>query len=322
MPEPNRGQRIAANWEAVVKTKPEDQIHDDYWLLNQLSQGEGFLGISGGDFISGPIEYALNATVGSYSDTDTISITRVDVFDRYEYNWKEYAGSYVISELEEDRNEGAGQVFPLRAAKLENLKNSLRADLNVDMHADGTGNSGKDLDGLGNLVASTPTSGTVGGINRANFSFWRNQQTAGTQSAAAYDNLRAAMRSIYNLCSNGVADAHPTFGVTTRTVFEAYEGLLLANERFSSKSEGDGGFKNEVIKFKGAKLSYDNDATAAELRFLNPKFIKLVYKTGAWMKMRPAVQPANQTIDVVLVRTMCNLIATQPRRLGVVTAIT
>jgi len=322
MPDPNRGQRIASTWEAVVKTKPEDQIHDDYWLLNQLSSGEGFLGKSGGRIISSPIEYALNTTVGSYSDTDTISTTRVDVFDRYEYNWKEYAGTYTISDLEKDMNDGEGQVFDLDRGKLENLRMSLRGDINVDMHADGTGNTGKDMDGLGNLVATAPTTGTVGGINRANFTFWRNQQTAGTNSSAAFDNLRAAMRSIYNLCSNGVGNDHPSFAVTTRTVFEAYEGLLIANERFTSKAEGDGGFKNEVLKFKGAKISYDPDATAAELRFLNPKYLKLVYKTGAWMKMRPAINPANQTIDIVLVRTMCNLIATSPRRLGAVTAIT
>ena len=321
MADPNRGQRIASNWEAVVGTKPEDNINNDYWLLNQLSSGEGFLGLSGGDFISQPIEYALNSTVSSYSDTDTISTTRVDTFDRVEYNWKEYAGTYVISDLEDDRNAGTGQVFDLRKAKLTNLQSSLRATINTDMHGSGTGNSGKAMDGLGNLVSTTPTTGTVGGINRANFSFWRNQQTAGTQSAAAFDNLRAAMRSIYNQCSNGVGDQHPTFAVTTRTVFEGYEGLLLANERFTSKDDGEGAFKNESLKFKGAKISYDVAATASELRFLNPKFLKLVYKTGSWMKMRPAVNPANQTVDIVLVRTMCNLITTNARRLGAVTAI-
>ena len=322
MPDPNRGQRIASNWEAVVKTKPEDQIHDDYWLLNRLSQGDGFLGKSGGDFISGPIEYALNSTAGFYSDTDPISTTRVDVFDRYEYNWKEAAVTVVISDLEKDRNAGEGQVFDLLPAKLENARLSLRSLKNVAMHADGTGTSGKDCDGLANLVATTPTSGTVGGINRANFTFWRSQQTSGANSSAAFDNLRAAMRSIYNLCSNGVGDQHPTFGVTTRAVFEGFEGLLLANERFTDKKDGDGGFKNEVIKFKGAMLSYDNDNTAAELRFLNPKYLKLVYKTGSWMKARPGVHPANQTIEVILIRSMFNLIATQPRRLGAVTGIT
>ena len=204
----------------------------------------------------------------------------MDVFDRVEYNWKEYAGTYVISDLEEDRNAGTGQVFDLRKAKLTNLQSSLRSTLNTDLHASGTGNGGKAVDGLGNLVSSTPTTGTVGGINRANFSFFRNQQASGAQSAAAFDNLRAVMRSIYNQCSNGMGDAHPEFAVTTRTVFEGFEGLLLANERFTSKDSGEGAFKNEVLKFKGAKISYDVAATASELRFLNTRFLKLVYKSG------------------------------------------
>lgn len=321
MADPNVGQRIAANWELVVKTKPEDQIHDDYWLLNRLSQGNGFVGKSGGDFITAPIEYALNGTVGSYSDLDIISTTRYDVFDRYEAQWKEHAGTYVISDLERDRNAGEGQVFDLRAAKLENLRQSIRADINEMLFGDGTGNNSKDFMGLKGLVSNTPTSGTVQGVDRASYSFARNQQTAGTQTASAFDNLRAAMRSIYNLCSNGISSDHPTFGVTTRAVFEGFEGLLLANERFTDKSVGDGGFKNEVLKFKGMLLAYDNDCPSGNMYFLNPKFLKLVYKTGAWMKAHAPARPVNQTADIVIIRTMANLFTTNPRRLGVVTAI-
>src|SRR5690348_5311912 len=161
MANPNVGQRVAANWELVVKTKPEDQIHDDYWLFNQLSQGDGFVGKSGGDFITCPIEYGLNTTVASYSDLDTISTTRTDVFDRYEAQWKEYAGTYVISDLEADRNSGEGQVFDLRAAKLENLRNSIKAKFNEDFYAAGTANSSKTFTGLATLVSSSPSSGTV-----------------------------------------------------------------------------------------------------------------------------------------------------------------
>lgn len=322
MPSPNAGQRVAANWEAVVKTKPEDQIHDDYWLFNQLSQGEGFVGKSGGDFIAVPIEYALNGTVASYSDLDVISTTRYDVFDRYESQWKEYAGTFSISDLESDRNAGEGQVFDLRNAKLENLRSSMRGQFNADLFGAGTANSSKVFSGLQLLVASSPSSGVVQGVDRGSFSFSRNQQTAGTQTTSAFDNLRAAMRSIYNLCSNGISDAHPSFGVTTRTVFEGFEGLLLANERFDSKDSGDGGFKNEVIKFKGMKLSYDNDCLSGAMYFLNPKFLKLYYKTGSWMKALPAERPVNQTADFVVIRSMGNLVAINPRRLGVVTAIT
>lgn len=322
MADANKGQRVAANWEAVVGTKPEDNIHDDYWLFNQLSKGEGFHGRSGGDFIATPLEYVLNTTVAAYSDTDTILTTRVDVFDRAEFEWKEIAGTAIMSDIEADRNKGEGQVFALLPAKLENLRTSLKGEVNRQMFSNGTGTSGKEIGGLQYLIASAPATGIVGGINRTNFAFWRNQQAAGTMTTTAFDNLRAVMRTIYNLCSNGVGDAHPTSIVTTRTVFEGFEGLLLANERFTSKDEGDGGFKNEVLKFKGAKISYDNDCPAATMYFFNPRFLKLAYIKGSWMKMLESVRPSNQTLTVYPVRTVCNLITNNARRLGVVTAIT
>jgi hypothetical protein len=322
MANPNVGQRVAANWEAVVKTKPEDQIHDDYWLFNRLSKGNAFKGLSGGDYITAPVEYALNTTVGSFSDLDIISTTRVDVFDRYETQWKEHAGTIVMSDLETDRNSGEGMVFDLRPAKLENLKNSIRADLNSQLFGLGTGNGSKDFMGLQGLVAVSPSSGTVQSVDRGTYSWARNQQTSGAQTTSAFDNLRAAMRSIYNLSSNGISSDHPTFGVTTRTVFEGFEGLLLANERFADKSEADGGFKNEIIKFKGMSLSYDNDCLSGAMYFLNEKFLKLVYKTGSWMKAGQPIRPANQTADIVIIRTMGNLFTTNPRRLGVVSSIT
>lgn len=322
MANPNVGQRVAANWEAVVKTRPEDQIHDDYWLFNRLAAGNAFLGRSGGDFIVAPIEYGLNTTVGSYSDLDTLSTTRSDVFDRYEAQWKEHAGTFTMSDLEADRNDGEGQVFDLRAAKLENLRNSIKSDMNTMLFGLGTGNGSKDFNGLQNIVSVSPSSGTFQGVDRGSYSWARNQQTAGTQTTSAFDNLRAAMRSIYNLCSNGISSDHPEFGVTTRTVFEGFEGLLLANERFTDKSDGDGGFKNEVLKFKGMSLSYDNDCLSGTMYFLNAKFLKLVYKTGAWMKAQAPIRPANQTADIVIIRSMGNLMSTNPRRLGVISSIT
>ena len=322
MAAPNASQRVTANWEVVVGKGPEDNINNDYWLFKQLSEGEGFLGLSGGDFIATPLEYALNSTVSSYSDTDQISTTRGDTFDRAEWQWKEYAGTAIVSDLEADRNAGEGTVFPILPAKLENLRSSMKSTINTDLFSAGTGNSSKVIGGLQYIIATDPTTGTVGAINRANFSFWRSQQTLGTQTTSAFDNLRAAMRSIYNLCSNGMADAHPSAAVTTRAVFEGFEGLLLANERFTDKSTGEGGFKNETLKFKGCKLSYDVACPSGILYFFNPKFLKLAYKKGSWFKMLDSVRPANQTLTVYPVRTMCNLISTNARRLGCVTVIT
>jgi hypothetical protein len=323
MANPNVGQRVAANWEVVVGKAPQDNINNDYWVLYQLSKGDGFLGLNGGDFIAIPLEYALNSTVSSYSDTDTISTTRVDVFDRAEAQWKEYAGTAIVSDLEADRNSGDGTVFPLLPAKLENLKNSMRNQINTDIFGDGTGNGSKVLGGFQSLIPTDPTTSTsVLGINQSTFTFWRSKQTSGAKTTSSFDNLRAAMRSVYNQCSNGMGDQHPAVAVTDRASFEGFEGLLLANERFTSKEEADGGFMNENLKFKGAKLAYDVACLAGALYFFNPKFLKLAYKTGSWFKMLESQRPSNQTVTVYPVRTMCNLITTNRRRLGVVTAIT
>ena len=319
MANPNLGQRVASNWEAVVGKSPADNINNDYWVLNQLSKGDGFLGLSGGDYIAAPIEYALNTTVSSYSDTDTISTTRVDVFDRVEAQWKEYAGTAIMSDLEADRNAGEGTVFGLLPAKLENLKNAMRSAINTDLFGDGTANSSKVIGGFNYMITTDPTvSSSVLAINGGTFAFWRNKAADATKTTTIYDNLRANMRSVYNQCSNGMADDHPTFAVTDRTTFEGFEGLLLANERFTSKDEADGGFKNEVLKFKGCKISYDVACTNGRLYFGNTKYLKLAYKKGSWFKMLDDVRPANQTLTVYPVRTMCNLITTNRRRLGVV----
>ena len=305
-----------------MNDSPEDNIFPDNWLLNRLKNGDGYMPVDGGDLITASLEYAVNGTVSSYSDTEAISTTRQDVFDRTQYAWKEYAGTVVQSELENAINQGSARKFNLLDAKLKNLKNSFDRVLDIDLHSDGTGNSSKQIGGLQALILTSPTTGTTGGINRANFSFWRNQQTSGAKTTSAFDNLRASWRSVYNLCSNGVAGEHPKFIETDRATFEGFEGLLLANERFTTKEQADGGFKNEVLKFKGAMVAYGPNCTAGFAYFMNPQFLKLAYQKGHWYKAGETVEPANQTVKVFKVHTICNLIVTNMRMVGVVNGIT
>ncbi len=321
MPTPNDGQTIASSWEAVVGTKPEDNIFDEYWLLDNLSKGKSFLSVNGGRTITGPLEYAVNTTVKSYSDTETLDTTRIDVFDQFEFDWKEYAGTVVMSELEKAKNQGEGRKFDLLAGKLENLRNSMRKALNEGCFSDGTGNSSKDIGGLLHIVPDDPTTGTVGGISRAAHTFWRSQQT--TDNGSSFNALRANMRTSYNNCSSGVNAKHPDYWVTSQTVFEGYESLLTANENVVSKSKDqfDAGFKNEYAMFKGIPGSYDDDCDADNLYFLNYANLKLAYQKGYWMKGFPSVDPANQTVEIFKVMTIANLITNNPRRLGVVTSI-
>lgn len=325
MADPNDGVTIAASWNALVNDTPEDNIFKNYWVLDRLKKGKAFKSLDGGDEITGSLEYTTNGTVAFYSDTEVIATNRQDVFDRTEYAWKECAGTVLQSELENAINQGGSRKFDLLDAKMKNLKKSLDATLNTSLFSDGTGTSSKELGGLKYLVPLDPTTGTVGGINPATFTFWRSQQGSGAKTTAAFDNLRAAMRTSYNKCSNGVAGDHPEFGVTDRTTFEGFEGLLIANERFTKQDKegvADGGFQNEQLKFKGSMLAYDDACTAGYLYFLNTSYLQLAYAKGHWYKGSPAVSPANQTVEVFKVHVIANLISTNRRMLGVVTAIT
>ncbi len=131
------------------------------------------------------------------------------------------------------------------------------------------------------------------------------------------------MRATYNNCSSGVNSKHPDYWVTTQTVFEGYEGLLTTNEQVTSKEKAqfDAGFKNEYAMFKGIPGSFDEDCATASLYFLNYTNLKLAYQKGYWMKGFPAVDPANQTVDIFKTMTIANLISNNPRRLGVIDGI-
>ena len=336
MADPNLGQVTATVWEQVIGRTPNDNIFNSRAFFYSLSgggnpglkKGVGFDGrdaSAGGRVFDFTLEYAVNTTFKSYSEMETLDTTRIDVFDAARYDWKISAGTVVWSDLEELRAQADAGKIDLIASKLDNGKNSHINSMNTQLLSDGTGNGSKDMSGLKNIISTTPTTGTVGSINRANFAFWRNKQTSGAQTTSAFDNLRASMRSIYNQCSRGGLAEEPTAALTTRTVFEGYESLLVASERFTvddKNTDGQGAFANAKLKFKGADLFYDEDLDTDNMYFYNPKYLKLVYLKGAWMKMKDRIEPANQLAAIQRLFTVANLATNNSRRLGVVSAIT
>lgn len=318
---PNDGQTVAAAWEDYVKQDPTDNIFPRFWMLENLRVGDGFRK-GAGDPITGTIEYAVNTTVKAMSELETLDVNRVDVFDRYEYPWKFVGGDIVMSEFERGITAGGAGKFDLYAGKIDNLKRSFENQINQDLFSDGTGTGGKQAGGLQLVVPDVPTAGSRGNISAATFSFWRSQQTSGARTTTAFDNLKGAARSIYNLCSNGPGQETPEFMCSQRTEFEGYEALSTTFERYNRTSPNDkllSGFKGTYIMFKDIPWGYDNACPAGHAYILNRRnlFIRYLF----WMKAFPPGSPVNQFIDVVKILTVYNLCSDNPRRLGVVTAI-
>ena len=323
MADPDIGEVAASVWESKIGKKPTDNVLTSRALFFFFGENGFKEEVDGGRLFERTIMYAENTTNAMQGEMDTLDTTRINVFDAARFNQKIAAGTVVYSELEKLRTAGGGAKFDLLAEKLQNGKDSHIALLN--RQAWGTGLGANDLDGVQKVISITPTTGTVGGINGATFSFWRNRQTSGAKTSTDFDNLQSSCRSVYNQCSLGGTEKAPTALFFDRTSFEGFESTmtqLARYDRADRKSGGDPAFMNDALLFKGIPVYYDEDAPTGEGRFLNNDFLKFNYLAGGWMKMYPAVDPANQLSNVHKVATFGNITCSARRHLGVVSAIT
>jgi hypothetical protein len=268
--------------------------------------------LNGGTKIIEPLIYGQNSTVASYSGYDTISLTAQEGVTAAEYEWKQYAASIAISGIEEAKNNGEQEIINLLEAKIMQAEESMRESFNQMFFADGTGNSGKDWNGLGNLVEA---SGTVGGINRATAGneFWRSYEDNNNDPLTL-----AQMATAYNSVS--VGNDHPDMVLTTQTLFEKYESLLQPQLRYTDTKTADAGFQN--LLFKAAPVTYDVHCAAGVVYFLNSKYLTLVGHSGKWFAQTDFVRPENLDARYALIMCYGNLTCRNAAKQGKLTAKT
>ena len=308
-----------ANFDALLSTtlaNYRSQLTDNVFTARPLTyflMDKGRIRmLNGGTKIVEPLIYGKNNTVGSYSGYDSLSLTPQEGISAAEYEWKQYAASIAISGIEEAKNNGEQEIINLLEAKIMQAEESMREGFNEMFFADGTGNGGKNWNGLGNLVEA---SGTVGGINRATAGneFWRSyeENTAGALTLAQ-------MSTAYNSVS--VGNDHPDMVLTTQTLFEKYEALLQPQLRYTDTKTADAGFQN--LLFKAAPVVYDVHCTAGIVYFLNSKYLTLVGHSGKWFAQTEFVKPEDVDARYALIMCYGNLTCRNAAKQGKLTAKT
>jgi len=290
-----------SNFDEILSTtlknyvpKLTDNIFSARPLFYALTNGQTIRRISGGQAIVVPIIYGTNSTAGSYEATDTIDITAQTGISAAEYDWGQYAATVTISGIEEAKNNGEAQIIDLLEGKIFQTQETVIENMNTMFWGDGTGNSNKDWNGLGNIVGAVGQS--LGGIDPAGSgnSFWASTEV--NQNGAI---TVAAMANIYNTIS--VGNDQPTIGMTTQTLYEAYEALLEGQIRYTDTDMADGGFQN--LLFKGCPVTFDDACSSGQFLFLNTKYLQLVAHSDVWFKPTPFVRPTNQ--DAVYSQLLC-----------------
>ena len=286
-----------------------DNVFTDRVLTNHLMSKGRIRMLNGGTKIVEPLIYGQNSTVASYSGYDSIALTAQTGITAAEYDWKQYAASIAISGIEEAKNNGEQEIINLLEAKIMQAEESMREGFNTMFFADGTGNSGKDWNGLGNLIEY---GNTVGGINSATAGneYWRSyeENTAGALTLAQ-------MATAYNSVS--VGNDRPDLVLTTRTLFEKYESLLQPQLRYTDTKTADAGFQN--LLFKAAPVVYDTAAPAGNMFFINSKYLTLVGHSGKWFQQTQFVRPENLDARYALIMCYGNLTCRNRKKQGKLT---
>lgn len=176
-----------------LRNKPIDEIARERPLLAKLMKGKKtFPG--GKQFITEQVRFQYDSNFQWYFGDDSVTYNRKDTVRQTQFPW---AGAHDGFSLNEDlllangitvtdnsgpsTNSGAEmlQLTNLFEENIETLRLGFEESLDYDLHLDGSQDA-KSIAGLDLLIALDPTTGTVGGIDRATNEWWRNNAVSGS----------------------------------------------------------------------------------------------------------------------------------------------
>lgn len=294
-----------------------DNVTKKNALLMKLDEKGAIVKHAGGRTIVKELDYAENGTFKYYSGYETLDVSSSEVLSAAEYNWRQAAVAVTISGLEQRQNGGSYGVINLLSSRITNAMRTMQNKISEGIYSDGTGTGGKQIDGLKAVVADSPSTGIVGGINAANFDFWRNYASSAVTSAG---NILSRMNLAYNTITRG-AD-QPDIIVADTTLFGLYEDSLQANQRFTDPKMAEAGFVS--YRYKGADVVLDNatgiSTTHNRMYMLNTNYLFFDVHQDAYMTPLDGIRPVNQDALVFPILFQGNITCSNREQQAVLTA--
>jgi len=310
---PNVSDIIATTIESRTR-KIQDNATDNNAALKKMSMRGNIKTFSGGSKIVQEISFQDNGNVGWYSGYDILPTNQQDVISYAEFPIKQAACPVVMSGLEQLQNAGKEQMIDLMEGRISVAEASMANLIAAGLYSDGTGASGKQLDGLNIAVPLDPTTGTYGGISRATWTFWRSK----LRDVANTATLLADMNTLWASTVRGMDRVDLI--LVDNTIWSAYMAALQALQRFTDPKVGELGFP--AIKFMDADVILDGgiggNCPAGTGFFLNTKFMH--YRPHASRNMVP-LSPnrryaTNQDAEVQILGFAGNLTSSGPQFCG------
>lgn len=265
-------------------TTVADNVSGNNALYNRLTKRGKVKKLSGGYEIVRPLDYAENATYQRFSGYDTLNIAASDVISAAKYDWVQAAVHITASGRELRMNNGSERLIDLAEQRTTNALRTASNNMSVDLYS--SGSLSNQMGGLAHLI-QTNGQGTVGGINSATYTFWRNQyrEAAGTGTWSK-STIKGEMNGIYLSLVRG--SDKPDLIVSSHDFFAAYWESLQDLQRYASADSATAGFR--ALKYVDADIIFDSNTnfstTAERMYFLNTNYLELcVHRECDWTTM-------------------------------------
>jgi len=235
-----------------------DNMSRNNALLARLSRRGKIKTFSGGRTIVQELNYANNQTFQWYSGYQTLNIAPSQTFSAAEFPIRQSAVAVSISGLEELQNSGEEAIIDLLESRIENAEDTFMNGMSQGIYGDGTVTGS--VNGLQLLISSSPTSGIVGGIDRATWTFWQNQSYGAVTNggaAATAANIQTYMDTLWLSLVRG--RDQPDLIVADNNFYKYYWQSLVAIQRIASENgtgeHGKLGF--QTLKYNTADVVLD-----------------------------------------------------------------
>jgi len=260
-------------------------------------------------------------SVQSYTGKTVLTSPETDHVTQAIYQRKQLTVPIVATGTKMLKNTGTGpeSIVPYLEFLVEAAEESMKDGMSNSTSGIFSANTESDtgITGLQNLLTTSNSTGTAGGISRATNSFWRQNVQSVTTGFAS--NGLEDMRTLFYACARG--DESPSVIIVTQTTFanlaRALTGTLSYNTPSPATSFGDIDFQN--INFHGVPVIFDSNCPANTGYFLNLKYFKLLVHGDRDMTIRDWITPTDG--DYILARLFWagNLVTNNLARQGILT---
>lgn len=259
-----------------------------------------------------------------YSDYDIFPTKPVDMLTKALFTPKQMVVPITISGRDMVDNMGETQEIDLMRTLIDGAKSTAREMVYTAMYGDGTADGGKQMTGLRAMIPDNPAAGTYGGINRANWTWWRpgsydvsNGDLPG-YTALTPDSVLPILRTV--LAKHTTGTGGPDLIVASPEWAAAVHARLDSIQRVTTQGDtAELGFNTIRLNIGGKTLEFFEETgigsqmPANTVFLLNTDTVTLRYHAARNWKVDEERRPLNQDALVIPILWQGEMIMNNPR---------